>query len=44
LCSEEITHSSGWKKVIVFPALSCNAENITKLLDKKFNPIKPASE
>lgn len=44
LCSEEITHPSGWKKVIVFPALSCNAGSIAKLLDKKFNPVKPMSE
>jgi S1-C subfamily serine protease len=44
LCSREITHDSGWKKIIVFPSLACNANHVNKLLEKQFNPVKPASE
>lgn len=44
LCSREYTHSNGWKKIIVFPSLACNANHVNQLLDKQFNPVKPVGE
>lgn len=45
LCSREITHeASGWKKIVVYPSLACNANHVNKLLEKQFNPVKPSSK
>lgn len=45
LCSREITHeASGWKKIIVYPSLACNASHVNNLLEKHFNPVKPVGK
>lgn len=44
VCSTNYSHKDGWKKMIVYPSLACNANYINSLLDKHFNPVKPTSE